>query len=157
VTLLRAGAKNHARVTVIVDPVDYSRVVAELAASPERLTSEELRKELALKAFTHTAQYDDAISNYFRGKYGAGKSQLSLRYGMNPHQKPAQVFTTHSDLPFKGTARPTPRWCEDWDVELTTTRKDECPLVITPSAGRLAGLYQSAGRPECVAAGQGAL
>ena len=102
VTLLRAGAKNHARVTVVVDPSDYARVLTELGASPDRMTSLELRKELALKAFTHTATYDDAISNYFRSKYAAGKSQLTLRYGANPHQKPAQVFTTHGDLPIKG-------------------------------------------------------
>lgn len=54
---------------------------------------------MALKAFTHTAQYDDAISNYFRNQYSAGVSQLSLRYGMNPHQKPAQIFTTLEKLP----------------------------------------------------------
>ena len=99
---MRAGAKNHARVTVIVDPADYSRVLAELTASADRMTSLDLRKELALKAFSHTAAYDDAIANYFRGKYSAGKSQLPLRYGANPHQKPAQVFTTHADLPIKG-------------------------------------------------------
>lgn len=54
---------------------------------------------MALKAFTHTAQYDDAISDYFRKQYSAGVSQLSLRYGMNPHQKPAQIFTTLEKLP----------------------------------------------------------
>ena len=102
VTLLRAGAKNHARVTVVVDPSDYDRVIAEMAASADGLTTLPLRQELALKAFTHTATYDDAISNFFRAKYAAGKSQLSLRYGANPHQKPAQVFTTHGDLPIKG-------------------------------------------------------
>lgn len=54
---------------------------------------------LALKAFTHTAEYDNAISDYFRKRYSAGVSQLTLRYGMNPHQKPAQIFTTLDKLP----------------------------------------------------------
>lgn len=57
------------------------------------------RQTLALKAFTHTAEYDDAISDYFRKQYSAGVSQLTLRYGMNPHQKPAQIFTTLEKLP----------------------------------------------------------
>lgn len=54
---------------------------------------------MALKAFTHTAEYDNAISDYFRKQYSAGVSQLALRYGMNPHQKPAQLFTTLEKLP----------------------------------------------------------
>lgn len=57
------------------------------------------RQTLALKAFTHTAEYDNAISNYFRKEFSAGDSQLTLRYGMNPHQKPAQIFTTLENLP----------------------------------------------------------
>lgn len=59
----------------------------------------------ALQAFTHTAQYDDAISDYFRGQYSRGVSQLPLRYGMNPHQAPAQLYTLRPALPLKG--RPT--------------------------------------------------
>ena len=57
------------------------------------------RQILALKAFTHTAEYDNAISDYFRKQYSSGISQLTLRYGMNPHQKPAQIFTTLDKLP----------------------------------------------------------
>lgn len=57
------------------------------------------RQTLALKAFTHTADYDTAISDYFRKQYSAGVSQLTLRYGMNPHQKPAQIYTTLQQLP----------------------------------------------------------
>lgn len=97
VTLLRAAAKNHARVTVLCDPEDYGRVLGELQASKD--TALATRQELALKAFTHTAQYDDHISDYFRKTFSAGTSQLTLRYGMNPHQKPAQVFTQGSKLP----------------------------------------------------------
>lgn len=54
---------------------------------------------MALKAFTHTSEYDLAISDYFRKQYSSGVSQLSLRYGMNPHQKPAQLYTTLPKLP----------------------------------------------------------
>ena len=53
------------------------------------------------QAFTHTAQYDEAISNYFRKEYSTGISSLPLRYGMNPHQKPAQIYSIGSELPIK--------------------------------------------------------
>ncbi|XP_045447056.1 bifunctional purine biosynthesis protein ATIC [Melitaea cinxia] len=99
VTLLRAAAKNHDRVTVVCDPVDYENVIQELKQSKDHQTSLETRQKLALKAFTHTSQYDVHISDYFRKQYSAGQSQLTLRYGMNPHQKPAQVFTILDRLP----------------------------------------------------------
>jgi phosphoribosylaminoimidazolecarboxamide formyltransferase / IMP cyclohydrolase len=60
--MIRASAKNHARVTVVVDPADYPRVVASAAAG----TSAELRAELAAKAFAHTAAYDQAIAGYLK-------------------------------------------------------------------------------------------
>ncbi|KAF9409033.1 hypothetical protein HW555_011482 [Spodoptera exigua] len=84
VTLLRAAAKNHDRVTIICDPNDYDAVMQELKQSNGHQTSLDTRKRLALKAFTHTSEYDLAITDYFR---------------MNPHQKPAQVFTTRDKLP----------------------------------------------------------
>ncbi|MCJ8747757.1 hypothetical protein PDJAM_G00156960 [Pangasius djambal] len=99
VTLLRAAAKNHARVTVVCDPADYELVAKEMEACSESDTSVETRKTLALKAFTHTAQYDDAIADYFRREFSSGVSQLSLRYGMNPHQSPAQIYTLKPALP----------------------------------------------------------
>ncbi|CAH0725240.1 unnamed protein product, partial [Brenthis ino] len=101
VTLLRAAAKNHDRVTVICDPSDYDKVIAELKENKDHQTSLETRQKLALKAFTHTSAYDTHISDYFRKQYSAGESQLTLRYGMNPHQKPAQVFTTRPALPLE--------------------------------------------------------
>ena len=99
VTLLRAAAKNHSRVTVVCDPNDYEKIEKELEKSVNKDTSPETRQVLALKAFTHTAEYDNAISDYFRKQYSAGVSQLTLRYGMNPHQKPAQIFTALDKLP----------------------------------------------------------
>lgn len=99
VTLLRAAAKNHDRVTIVCDPSDYSRVSEEIAINGD--TSPETRRELAVKAFQHTCQYDQHISDYFRRLYLTPKSQLNLRYGMNPHQKPAQVYSPTGDLPFR--------------------------------------------------------
>ncbi|KAL7846181.1 hypothetical protein AOLI_G00243730 [Acnodon oligacanthus] len=99
VTLLRAAAKNHARVTVVCDPSDYNLVASEMESSDNHDTSLDTRKTLALKAFTHTAQYDEAIADYFRREYGRGVSQLPLRYGMNPHQAPAQIYTLRPALP----------------------------------------------------------
>ncbi|KAJ2061106.1 bifunctional phosphoribosylaminoimidazolecarboxamide formyltransferase/IMP cyclohydrolase [Coemansia sp. S146] len=97
VTLLRAAAKNHARVSIICDPKDYARVLTEIrelgAVAPDT------RQTLALKAFAQTADYDTAIADYFRQQYASGTSQLALRYGANPHQKPAQVFAAEGKLP----------------------------------------------------------
>lgn len=97
VTLLRAAAKNHSRVTVICDPKDYPVVLAEWKQHGDTLP--ETRQRLALKAFSHTAEYDDAISNYFRKEFSKNVAHLPLRYGMNPHQKSAQLFTTLERLP----------------------------------------------------------
>lgn len=99
VTLLRAAAKNHERVTVLCDPQDYARIIEEMKQSPTNDTSSKTKQTLAVKAFTHTAQYDDSISNYFRKQYKSDESQITLRTGMNPHQMPAQLFTTLPQLP----------------------------------------------------------
>lgn len=99
VTLLRAAAKNHERVTILSDPKDYHDFVQELE---KRTISQDTRNRLALKAFEHTADYDGAISDYLRKKYaGDGQQQVSLRYGINPHQKPASAYTAQGPLPFK--------------------------------------------------------
>ncbi|KAJ1949943.1 bifunctional phosphoribosylaminoimidazolecarboxamide formyltransferase/IMP cyclohydrolase, partial [Linderina pennispora] len=98
VTLLRAAAKNHARVSIVCDPTDYPQLLKEIKAGG---VTEATRQRFALKAFNHTADYDTAISDYFRQQYSQGASQLPLRYGANPHQKPAQVFVTEGELPIK--------------------------------------------------------
>ncbi|OZJ05438.1 Bifunctional purine biosynthesis protein ADE17 [Bifiguratus adelaidae] len=97
VTLLRAAAKNHARVAIVSDPKDYVLVIDELKRNGQ--VSQETRNLLALKAFNHTADYDDAISNYFRQQYAKDKAMMTLRYGANPHQKPAQVYVQEGELP----------------------------------------------------------
>ncbi|KAG7193858.1 bifunctional phosphoribosylaminoimidazolecarboxamide formyltransferase/IMP cyclohydrolase [Scheffersomyces spartinae] len=98
VTLLRAAAKNHARVTILSDPNDYAGFLEELKSGE---VSAESRNKYALKAFEHTADYDVAISDFFRKQYAENTSQLPLRYGANPHQKPAQAFVSQGELPFK--------------------------------------------------------
>jgi phosphoribosylaminoimidazolecarboxamide formyltransferase/IMP cyclohydrolase len=99
VTLLRAAAKNHKRVTILSDPRDYSDFLKELEAGE---INEASRKQYALKAFEQTADYDSAISGFFRKEYaGNGLQQISLRYGTNPHQKPASAYMAQGQLPFK--------------------------------------------------------
>ena len=99
VALLRAAAKNHDRVTILCDPNDYADFLIHLN---ERLVSEQRRQRLALKAFEHTADYDTSISDFFRERYaGHGEQQLSLRYGVNPHQKLASAFSRAAPLPIK--------------------------------------------------------
>ncbi|ANB15430.1 bifunctional phosphoribosylaminoimidazolecarboxamide formyltransferase/IMP cyclohydrolase ADE17 [Sugiyamaella lignohabitans] len=102
VTLLRAAAKNHARVTILSDPADYHVFLQELEKDTvKNEISLETRQRLALKAFEHTALYDATIADFFRKQYSEDISQLPLRYGANPHQKPAQAFVTNGELPFK--------------------------------------------------------
>lgn len=98
VTLLRAAAKNHARVTILLDPADYAGFLQELKLGE---ISTDARNRYALKAFEHTADYDVAISDFFRKQYSENILQLPLRYGANPHQKPAQAYVLQGDLPFK--------------------------------------------------------
>ena len=111
-TLVRAAAKNHANVGVVVDPADYPALLAELRANGARL-GDATRFRLAQKAFAHTASYDGAISNYLSARDAAGAPQLfpdhyswqgqkiqDLRYGENPHQ---QAAFYRDELPLPGT------------------------------------------------------
>ncbi|KAF2842662.1 bifunctional purine biosynthesis protein ADE17 [Patellaria atrata CBS 101060] len=100
VTLLRAAAKNHLRVSVLTHPSQYHDF---LTAIEDGEVSQDLRQLYALKAFEHTADYDNAISDFFRRQYstGDGKQQISLRYGANPHQKPAAAYMKDAKLPFR--------------------------------------------------------
>lgn len=102
VTLIRAAAKNHVRVTILSDPEDYAIFLQELYENENSEISKDLRNKLALKAFEHTADYDSVISDFFRKQYSEDIAQLPLRYGCNPHQKPAQAYITDRDeLPIK--------------------------------------------------------
>ena len=95
-SLIRAAAKNHARVTVLVDPADYGRVAGALVGDG---LPEAERQALALKAFRHTAAYDALIQRTLGDRFGeaalpeslhvAGELALRPRYGENPHQQAA--------------------------------------------------------------------
>ncbi|KAK5284969.1 bifunctional phosphoribosylaminoimidazolecarboxamide formyltransferase/IMP cyclohydrolase, partial [Cryomyces antarcticus] len=99
VTLIRAAAKNHTRVTVLTDPEDYHDFLKEIDNGE---VTENSRQLYALKAFERTADYDTTISDFFRKKYaGDGLQHLTLRYGTNPHQKPAAAYMKEANLPFK--------------------------------------------------------
>ncbi len=99
-TMLRAAAKNHAFVTVIVNPEDYAPVLESIAQQGG--VSDSLRRELAMKCFEHTAAYDGAIANYLGAKQEDGSEarfghsinlqfikRQDMRYGENPHQAAA--------------------------------------------------------------------
>jgi phosphoribosylaminoimidazolecarboxamide formyltransferase/IMP cyclohydrolase len=86
VTLIRAAAKNHQRVTLVCDPADYSSVLDELRADG---VTGETRQRLAVKGFASTAHYDSAIFNYLSGSQALHITAYpvqTLRYGENPHQ-----------------------------------------------------------------------
>jgi len=105
--MVRASAKNHDRVAIVVDPNDYSSVLNELA-NTKGSVSEATRRRLAAKAFTHTASYDAMVASYLTKVTQGNDSEFSdllpiqfhkrmdLRYGENPHQSAA--FYVANDL-----------------------------------------------------------
>jgi phosphoribosylaminoimidazolecarboxamide formyltransferase / IMP cyclohydrolase len=96
--MIRAAAKNHDWVTVVVDPEDYESILAEMAATNGKVRAE-TRRRLAQAAFARTAAYDANVSNWLQDQLGdegsprrrafAGTLRGSLRYGENPHQQGA--------------------------------------------------------------------
>ncbi|HXC60777.1 MAG TPA: bifunctional phosphoribosylaminoimidazolecarboxamide formyltransferase/IMP cyclohydrolase, partial [Steroidobacteraceae bacterium] len=98
--MLRGAAKNHADVTVVVDPTDYAALLDELE-SANGATRFAFRARLAAKAFAHTASYDSLVADYlarqhavtaepFPAELGLGLTRIAaLRYGENPHQRAA--------------------------------------------------------------------
>ncbi|MEX0899688.1 MAG: bifunctional phosphoribosylaminoimidazolecarboxamide formyltransferase/IMP cyclohydrolase [Gammaproteobacteria bacterium] len=108
--MLRAAAKNHASVAVVVDSADYSRVMAALESHNE--VPFELRCELAAKAYAHTAAYDGAVSNWLTGLDAEFSDShtvqfqkaLDLRYGENPHQRAAFYVDAQPSEPGIATA-----------------------------------------------------
>jgi len=107
-TMLRAAAKNHAAVSVVVDADDYARILDEMQNN-DGSVSDATRFDLAVKTFEHTAHYDGAIANYL-GTMTAGADEKAnfprtfnsqyhktqeMRYGENPHQKAAFYVEAH--------------------------------------------------------------
>ncbi|MET0084280.1 MAG: bifunctional phosphoribosylaminoimidazolecarboxamide formyltransferase/IMP cyclohydrolase [Sedimenticola sp.] len=107
-TMLRAAAKNHADVTVVVDADDYGRLLEEMDQNGGSVT-DATRFDLAVKTFEHTSNYDGAIANYLGTRLAEEPSDFprtinlqyrqvqTMRYGENPHQKAA--FFVERDQP----------------------------------------------------------
>ncbi len=116
-TMLRAAAKNHNDVVVVVDPEDYQQISEQL--SNNQGTDYALRYQLAWKTFAHTAKYDAAISNYLGARlenqqqaetYPQSYSvqfqkQQTMRYGENPHQSAAFYVDTNASEASVATAK----------------------------------------------------
>lgn len=103
-SMLRSAAKNWASVTVVCDPSDYQTIIDEIKTNGD--TTKETRLKLSAKAYTHTAEYDMAISTYMRAQAGLSEKlfleydiKQSLRYGENPHQN-AKFFKSLTPEPF---------------------------------------------------------
>lgn len=102
--LIRSAAKNHAAVTVVVDPDEYPRLLEEMDANAGAVTPD-TRQRLAAEAFRHTAAYDAAISAWFESRPGRAdlpgsivtlyRRISTLRYGENPHQRAALYVQDH--------------------------------------------------------------
>jgi len=113
-SMLRSAAKNHDDVLVVVDPADYTRV---LEAMKGNAVTRELRRELAMKVFQHTARYDGLIAGYLEKQVQGGEVKFpkllslqfelaeTLRYGENPHQQGAfyREFTSSEPSVSRGT------------------------------------------------------
>ncbi len=115
-TMVRAAAKNHAHVSIVVDPADYPALLEEINNSNGNV-SDDSRFSLAVKAFEHTAAYDAAIANYLSGVEAGGEhlkfprthtaqftKKQDLRYGENPHQDGAFYIQRGSESGSIGAA-----------------------------------------------------
>ncbi len=103
-SMLRSAAKNWESVTVVCNPADYETILSEIKADGN--TTRETRLQLSAKAYTHTAEYDMAISTYMRAQAGLPEKlfleydlKQELRYGENPHQE-AKFFASTVKEPF---------------------------------------------------------
>ncbi len=116
-TMLRAAAKNHAAVAVVVDTGDYAALLDELRENDREL-SDASRFRFAVKTFAHTAKYDAAIANYLGGIQDDGSQSLfgsthslqvrksqDMRYGENPHQRAAFYVESSYDAASIATAQ----------------------------------------------------
>ena len=109
--MLRAAAKNHAAVLVVVDPADYPALLQELATHAGG-SAAETRARFAAKAFAHTARYDTMVAAYLSARHAVDAGRLpeplalifdkvqDLRYGENPHQRAA----FYRDVPASGAS-----------------------------------------------------
>lgn len=106
-SMLRSTAKNHAATTIVTSPDQYAEVMK--CIEENNGTTLSLRKKCAARAFSLSASYDSAIANWFTNQLGEEKPvttrvykpEFPLKYGCNPHQKPAGISSVlNSQLPF---------------------------------------------------------
>lgn len=155
--MVRAAAKNHAGVAVIVDPADYRAFLDELAAN-QGSTDVRLRQHFAAKAFAHTAQYDATVAGYLTERPGVDAAhpgadlslsfhkRLDLRYGENPHQ----VAAFYSDPAATGASVTTARQLQgkdlsfnniaDADTALECVRQFAAPACVIVKHANPAGV-----------------
>jgi phosphoribosylaminoimidazolecarboxamide formyltransferase/IMP cyclohydrolase len=115
-TMVRAAAKNHKDVAIVVNPADYDSVIAEMKSASGEL-QHATRFDLAVKAFEHTAHYDGAIANYLGCRVEEEEQRFSrtfnrqfvkaqdMRYGENPHQNAAFYVEANVSEPSISTAK----------------------------------------------------
>jgi len=150
--MVRAAAKNHESVAVVVDPADYEPLLEELAAHSGSTTLE-TRSRLAAKAFAHTARYDTMVSSYLLARHAVPQERFpatlplvfekvqDLRYGENPHQQAA----FYRELSARGAGVATARFVQgrelsfnniaDADTAIECVRQfDEPACVIVKHA-----------------------
>ena len=140
--MLRAAAKNFRDVTVVVRPADYDRVATAIEQGANTL---ELRRELALEAFAHTASYDSAIATYLGSRCAPEatiparlfiplQQDAALRYGENPHQS-AALFRAATEPSFGGARFMQGKELSynnllDADAALEAVREHDEPAVV---------------------------
>jgi phosphoribosylaminoimidazolecarboxamide formyltransferase/IMP cyclohydrolase len=178
--MVRAAAKNHARVTVVVDPEDYSQVLREVERDGD--VSHPTRVALAAKAFAHTASYDGAIAGYLsaldedgareahpRSLHLSYERLYALRYGENPHQAAAFYRERSAAEGSLGRARSVGAGGKelsfnnlvDVDAALDAVREHAAPAAVVvkhtnpcgvATAPSLAGAYRAAREADALSA-----
>ena len=158
--MIRAAAKNHAAVTVVVETDDYEAVIADMEQYAGAISAD-LRRTLAAKAYARTSHYDAAISNWFAGQLDdkapayrafAGKIGQALRYGENPHQT-AAFYRTGDGRP--GVASATQLQGKELSYNNLNDTDAALELIceFDPAAGPAVAIIKHA-NPCGVAAGQ---
>jgi phosphoribosylaminoimidazolecarboxamide formyltransferase / IMP cyclohydrolase len=105
--MIRAAAKNHQDVTVIVSPDDYGRITQLVEERGLQGIDTALKREFAAKAYAHTASYDSMVASYLSDETApnelsvSGRLLSALRYGENPHQS-ASVYRLHGPAAMNG-------------------------------------------------------
>jgi phosphoribosylaminoimidazolecarboxamide formyltransferase / IMP cyclohydrolase len=140
--MIRAAAKNHHDVAVVVEPADYDALLSEMQAQNGSVTLT-LRRRLAQKAYARTASYDAAISNWFAHELGetspayralGGALAETLRYGENPHQW-AAFYRTPEQRPGVATARQLQGKQLSYNNINDTDAAFECVAEFDPAKG----------------------